>query len=142
MMNNHPRIVIELDEHPESFDPGKTISGRYRLDVSDSTPPVGALEWSILWSTEGAGDEDQGVHALGRVEPQGLEGVTRPDHWREFEAILPESPQSYDGLLIKIAWRVRVRALVGKDPEWLAEVPFRLGNVDRAREVESKKERL
>jgi hypothetical protein len=140
MIKDHPGIVIELDEHPDFFCPGQAISGRYRLNVSESMPTVLALEWSILWSTDGSGDEDQGVHALGLVEPQGFEGVPKPDQWREFGAILPESPLSYDGLIVKVIWRVRVRAVVGKDPEWLGEVPFRLGNVDRARQVECKNE--
>jgi len=118
--------------------PSLRPDGRYRLDVSDSTLLVMALEWSILWSTEGSGDVDEGVHALGLVEPQGFEGVPKPGLWRDFEAILPESPLSYDGLIVKIVWRVRVRALVGKDPEWLGEVQFRLGNVDQARQVEGK----
>ena len=141
MIESHSGIVIELDEHPDSFRPGQTISGRYRLDVPESMPPVLAIEWSILWATEGSGDEDQGVHARGLVEPKGFEGVSNPNQCREFEAILPGSPLSYDGLLVKVIWRVRVRAVVGKDPEWLGEVPFRLGNVDRAREVEGKNER-
>jgi hypothetical protein len=141
MIRHHPGVVLELDEHPDSFRPGQVISGRYRLNVSESTPEVLALEWSILWATEGAGDEDLGVHALALIEPEGFEGVPKPDQWRGFEAILPGSPLSYDGLVVKVVWRVRVRALVGKDPEWVGEVPFRLGNVDRARAVEGQSER-
>jgi hypothetical protein len=141
MIRTHPGVVIELDEQPDSFRPGQAISGRYRLNVSESMPEVLALEWSILWATEGTGDEDQGVHAMALVEPEGFEGVSMPNQWREFEAILPGSPLSYDGLLVKVIWRVRVRAVVGKDPEWLGEVPFRLGNVDRARLVEGRNER-
>ena len=141
MIKDHPGIVIELDEHPDFFCPGQAISGRYRLNLSESMPEVLALEWSILWATEGPGDEDHGVHAMALVEPEGFEGVSKPNQWREFDAILPGSPLSYDGLLVKVIWRVRVRAVVGKDPEWLGEVPFRLGNVDRARGVESKNQR-
>ncbi len=134
MIRNHPGVVIELDEHPDPYRPGQVISGRYRLEVSKSTPEVLALEWSILWATEGTGDEDRGVHAMSLLEPEGFEGVPKPNQWREFQAILPGSPLSYDGLVVKVVWRVRVRAVVGKYPEWLGEVPFRLGNVDPARE--------
>jgi hypothetical protein len=141
MIRNHPGVVIELDEHPDPFHPGQAISGRYCLNVSESTPPVLALEWSVIWATEGTGDEDLGVHATKLVEPEGFEGVSKPDQWRGFEAILPENPLSYDGLVVKVVWRVRVRAVVGKDPEWLGEVPFRLGNVDRARDVDGKDQR-
>jgi hypothetical protein len=141
MIKNHPGILIELDEHPEFFRPGQAISGGYQLNVSETMPTVVALEWSILWSTEGSGDEDQGVHAQGVVEPEGFEGVPNPHQWREFESILPESPLSYDGLVVSILWRVRVRAVVGRDPDWISEVPFRLGNVERARPVEGRNER-
>jgi hypothetical protein len=48
---------------------------------------------------------------------------------------------SYDGLIVKVVWRVRVRAVVGKDPEWIGEIPFRLGSVDRAKDVEPGNER-
>jgi hypothetical protein len=140
MISSHPGVVIELDEHPEFFRPGQAISGRYRLNVSESMPEVLALEWSILWATEGTGDEDHGIHALALIKPEGFEGVAKPNQWRGFEAILPGSPLSYDGLLVKVVWRVRVRAVVGKDPEWCGEAPFQLGNVDRAREVEGEKE--
>ena len=104
----------------------QAISGRYRLNLSESMPAVLVLERSIPWATEGTGDEDQGVDAMALVEPEGSEGVPKPDHWREFEAIVSERPLSYDGLIVMVVWRVRVRPAVGKDPEWLGEVTFRL----------------
>jgi len=42
-------------------------------------------------------------------------------------------------MLVKVVWRVRVRAVVGKYPEWLGELSFRLGNVNPAREEKNKK---
>jgi hypothetical protein len=136
MIREHSGIVIELDEHPKVFRPGRAISGRYRLDLSESPPEVRALEWSIEWATEGLGREDRGRHAIERFEPEG--GVSDPDRWREFEALLPRSPLSYDGLIVKVVWRVRVRAVFGKDREWVGELPFRLGDVAPAREKEVK----
>ncbi len=106
MIREHSSIVIELDEHPKFFRPGQAISGRYRLNLSELTPEVRALEWSIEWSTEGLGTEDRGRHVIAMFEPEG--GVPNPDQWREFEVLLPRSQLSYDGLIVKVIWRVRV----------------------------------
>ena len=137
MIKEHPYVVIELDEHPTCFLPGQEISGRYRLNLSESTSGVQALEWSIGWATEGRGGEDHGVHDVETIhDPEG--GVPRPDPWRRFRAILPRSPLSYDGLIVKVFWRVRVRAVFGENREWVGELPFRLGDVDPARDKEDK----
>jgi hypothetical protein len=130
MIKRHPGVLIELDDNPRFFLPGQAISGRYRLDPSYRIPKVQALEWSIAWSTEGKGDEDHGVHAIQTIHsPNG--GMRQPDSWRRFEAILPPSPLSYDGLIVKVIWRVRVRAVFGRKDEWVGDLPFGLGNVDR-----------
>jgi len=136
MIEKHPGIVIELDQQPAFFRPGQAISGRYRLSVSKSTPVVRILEWSIEWGTEGSPAKDFGVHVIERLEPE--RDALDPERWREFEALLPRSPLSYDGLIIKVIWRVRVRAVFGKDREWVGELPFRLGDVAPAREKERK----
>jgi hypothetical protein len=81
------------------------------------------------------GLEDLGVHVIERLEPEG--GVTNPERWREFGALLPRSPLSYDGLIVTVVWRVRVRAVFGKNQEWIGELPFQLGDVDRPREKEN-----
>jgi hypothetical protein len=135
MIQQHPGVLIELAKHPKFFLPGQAISGRYRLDPSERIPEVQALEWSIAWTTEGKGNEDHGVHAIKTIhDPE--EGVLKPDCWRRFGAILPPSPLSYDGLIVKVVWRVRVRAIFGKTREWFGVLPFRLGNVDRPRDPE------
>ena len=137
MIKQDPRVQIEPDEHAESYRPGETISGRYRLNPVEPIPEVQALEWSIAWTTEGKGDEDRGVHVFETInEPDGA--VPKPEQWRRFEAVLPPSPLSYDGLIVKLLWRVRVRAVFGKKREWIGEYPFQLGNVDRAHEPQTK----
>jgi hypothetical protein len=137
MIKLPPRVLIELDEHPTFFFPNQAISGRYSVDLSQWRQKVQALEWSIAWATEGKGDLDQGVHAIETMAVSD-ESAAKPDQWHKFEAILPRSPLSYDGLIVKIRWRVRVRVVFGRKRDWIAELPFRLGNVDRAREKEGK----
>jgi hypothetical protein len=132
MIKERPRVLIELDELPAFFLPNQAISGRYRLDLSRWRPTVQALEWSIAWATEGTGDRDEGVHAIGRLGASDM-GAPKPDQWHRFAAILPRSPLSYNGLIVMIVWRVRVRVVFEWKKEWIAELPFRLGNVDPAR---------
>jgi hypothetical protein len=48
---------------------------------------------------------------------------------RRFSTVLPASPLSYDGEIVKICWCVRLRLFLPQGQEALTEVPFRLGNV-------------
>jgi hypothetical protein len=48
---------------------------------------------------------------------------------RRFSTVLPASPLSYDGEIVKICWCVRLRIFLPQGQESLAEVPFRLGSV-------------
>jgi hypothetical protein len=64
--------------------------------------------------------------------------MPKPDQWRPFKSILPLSPLNYDGLIVKVVWRVRVRAVFGDQSEWTSELAFRLGDVDRGRAAQDK----
>jgi hypothetical protein len=55
---------------------------------------------------------------------------------RKFSVALPASPLSYEGILIKLRWCVRVRVFLKSGKNYFAELPFRLGNVPDARSVE------
>ncbi len=49
-----------------------------------------------------------------------------------FAIVLPESPLSYDGHIVKICWCVRVRLFMPQGQETVAEAAFRLGHVPAA----------
>jgi hypothetical protein len=79
------------------------------------------LEVSVLWYTEGKGDEDLTVHFFHRwsaVRLRELE-VSKP---QLFETRLPESPLSYNGHLLRIRWCVRMRLYLGAAAEMPAEM--------------------
>jgi hypothetical protein len=130
---SHPRIKLKLENHGRTYTPGEALSGSYSLD-DVAGQDVRAVELSVLWHTEGKGDEDMSVHHFERVAAKNGEAVdfAKP---QPFRTVLPNSPLSYSGLIIRICWRVRVRVFLHRGKELSLEVPFQLGRVPRAREA-------
>ncbi len=126
-------IVIRVDGAKRIYEPGHTIRGDYYIEGA-LPENIRAAELSILWHTEGKGDEDLAVHHFDRISME-----TVPD-WdprqpRTFSAELPNSPLSYDGVIVKIRWRIRVRAFLAGGRELVEEQRFQLGHVPLARPV-------
>ncbi len=126
-------IHIVLDGHRRSYQPGETLSGEYQLESLSITEPA-AVEVSVIWYTEGQGDEDLAVHHFERFDNE-----LRPDtdlrRPQRFSIKLPRSPLSYQGVIVKIQWCVRVRVFLPRGKELLAEAPFQLGAVPPAQLV-------
>jgi hypothetical protein len=120
-------VRIRLDGNGRVHRPEETLSGEYRLD-GIAPEEIKAVEISVLWHTEGKGDEDLAVHDFRRlsVESGDRIDVRRPGR---FSTVLPNSPLSYRGVIVKIHWCVRVRVFLARGREVLGEVPFRLGEV-------------
>jgi hypothetical protein len=125
-------VLIEFDRDPPDYLPDESLSGRWAL-AAGLEREVRAVEVSVLWSTEGKGDEDLGVHHFERLTAEEA-GPIEPGQGGRFAARLPRAPLSYDGLIVKVCWCVRVRVF-WDGGEVLAEAPFRLGDVARPVEV-------
>lgn len=122
------QIVVRLDGRgARLYFPGETISGSYYLDEAREST-IDAVEISVVWQTEGKGNEDCGVHAFWRLSSQEGDWID-PLQPGRFSAVLPPSPLSYEGNLIKIRWRVRVRAFLANGKQLVDEASFRLGNL-------------
>ncbi|NQT37185.1 MAG: hypothetical protein HQ581_06835 [Planctomycetes bacterium] len=121
------RAIIRLDENGRTYFPGDTLSGSYHLD-GISSADVKAIEVSILWHTEGKGDEDLAVHHFQRREAGNRIRLELPPQGR-FRTVLPNSPLSYDGAIVKVGWCVRVRVFQSGGKELLSQRSFRLGKV-------------
>lgn len=124
---NDLEVTIELPDNRRVYHPGETLSVAYRVASLSLAEPK-AVEASVLWHTEGQGDEDMAVHFFQRLsseEPAGLD-FRQP---QRFSTELPNSPLSYDGLIVKVCWLVRVRVFPARGKEFVAEQPFRLGTV-------------
>ena len=135
-----PRITIELDDHADPYEPGESMSGSYRVDTSQPRD-VKAVELSVLWYTIGQGEEDLAVHHfLRRSIDDHLEEVSPSmglGSAERFQTVLPNSPLSYDGVIVKVQWCVRVRVFLARGKEVFAERPFRLGKLPPANVVPS-----
>jgi hypothetical protein len=119
-------IEILFDNDRTQFEPGNELSGQF-LVVPEDARSLKAIELSILWYTEGKGDEDLGVHYFERLDSQnGSNDLRRPI---PFRTRLPNSPLSYHGSIVKIVWCVRVRAFVHRGDDLVAEERFQLGSV-------------
>ena len=83
---------------------------------------------------DGKGDEDMSVHFFQRIESSDLDGGDFLQPWR-FRTVLPNSPLSYSGLILKISWCVRVRVFLERGKELSLEVPFQLGRVPQPQPI-------
>jgi hypothetical protein len=122
-----PRVQLLLDETARIYNPGEVLAGQFSLE-GVAAGDVRACELSVLWHTEGKGDEDLSVHFFERLEPYNDESIDFRQP-RRFSTELPNSPLTYGGLIVKIAWCVRVRFFLIRGKELSLEIPFQLGAV-------------
>lgn len=124
---SNPRVTIRLDGNGRVYRSGETLSGEY---VFGSIAPgeIKAVEVSVLWYTEGKGDEDLAVHEFRRLSAEQGDWIDsgRPER---FSTILPQSPLSYEGVIVKLRWCVRVRAFLRPGKEVVGQEGFQLGEV-------------
>jgi len=127
---NDPGITILLDGGRRQYEPGDTLTAEYRID-SLALVDAKAIEVSVLWYTTGKGDDDIAVHHFVRQ-------TTDDGHlidWRKPQRIrttLPMSPLSYEGVIVKVRWCVRVRLFPTRGKELTSDTPFHLGTVPAA----------
>ena len=125
---------MRLGKHSGQYSPGEVLTCEYRVELRNYHLPedqkIVAIETSILWRTEGKGDSDIGVHFFERREKKNV----HPDllqQTHKLTTILPQSPLSYDGAIVKIRWIVRVRVFLADGSEKTHDEEFRLGNAAR-----------
>jgi hypothetical protein len=123
---NELAVLIRLDAPLRTYRPGQSLSGQYRLESAEGDP-IRAVEVSVLWYTEGKGEQDLAVHEFWRRDSDSGEWID-PRRPERFSTTLPSSPLSYDGQIIQIRWCVRVRAFLNRGREMVAEKTFRLGD--------------
>jgi hypothetical protein len=130
-MSNEPIIIIRLDGNGRVYWPGETLSGEYRIGAFDAHQ-IKAVEISVLWYTEGKGDEDMAIHQFWR-RPVDDTHTIEPGRPERFSTILPNSPLTYEGHIIKLHWCVRLRVFPQRGKEVVGEKAFRLGDVPMLR---------
>lgn len=125
-----PLISIVVEGAHRVLQPGDTLTGQFQIDAVDPDE-IQSVEVSVLWYTEGKGDEDLGVSHFRRYTSDDDSGTPLCE-LRDFSTTLPKSPLSYDGLILKIRWCVRVRVFLPQGRQVVAEQAFQLGNVPGA----------
>jgi hypothetical protein len=130
-----PLISIGIEHRQRPYAVGEPLAGEYQIDAVDAAE-LRTVELSVLWYTEGKGDEDLGVHHFERWTDEDPEGQPLTE-LRKFAVRLPNSPLSYEGVLVKLRWCVRVRVFLKNGKEFYAELPFRLGTVPDGRPLEA-----
>lgn len=128
---NGASVTIVFDGNGRAYRPGATLSGEYRLE-SLNPSDIKAVEVSVLWYTEGKGDEDLAVHEFWRSSVEDGDWID-PRRPARFETTLPNSPLSYDGQIVKIRWCVRVRAFLQRGKDLVGQKGFQLGELATAR---------
>jgi hypothetical protein len=119
-----PLIALRIDSLTGVFQPGQVLGCEYQIDAI-APAEIQAVEASVLWYTEGKGDEDMGVHYFERNTPSdAVDGDLRQLH--SLRTALPPSPLTYYGVILKIRWCVRVRLFWGRGRQTFAERPFQL----------------
>ena len=122
-----PLISIQIDHSQQVFEPGEVVAGVFQVDAVEASE-LSAVEISVLWFTEGTGDEDMGVHYFERLTADDAPAVNLQEQ-RRFQTVLPNSPLSYEGVSVKICWCVRVRIFLRQGRDFVAERAFQLGKV-------------
>ena len=131
-----PLISIRILNQQHPYQPGQVLECEYQLDAVEATD-VHSIEASVLWHTEGKGDEDMAVHFFERRLP----GDSENNDLRalqKFSTVLPNSPLSYAGVIVKIRWCVRVRVFLRRGRESFFEQSFQLGSVPQATAIRRK----
>jgi hypothetical protein len=110
-----------------TFSAGEELVCEYQIDAVDPLE-IQAVEMSVLWYTEGKGEDDLGVHFFERRLPADAEdGDLRP--MRRLRTRLPNSPLSYRGAIVRVQWCARLRLFLRRGREYVIEQPFTLGAV-------------
>ena len=125
-----PRVEVQFDRPHRQHEPGDHLAVRYRIEGC-AEESIRAVEHSVLWYTEGKGEEDIGVHFFQRITDRAL--LPPLAESGSFATSLPQSPLSYEGVIVKLRWCVRVRVFFAGARDFVSEHVFDVGRIPPAR---------
>src|SRR5262249_31462467 len=97
---NDEGVTVKFDQGKRVYQPGELLSGGFFFSPAEGRE-LQAVEISVLWFTEGKGDEDMALHHFQRISFSGDDVASDPPEPR-FSTRLPRSPLSYEGVIVKI----------------------------------------
>jgi hypothetical protein len=104
---------------------GQSLAALWRIGRVAPEVVIDGLEASVMWYTEGKGDEDLNVHHFRRWSDVQLKELDLTQS-HGFQCSLPLTPLSYEGTLLRIRWCVRLRLFCSVGRDAVAQVPFQL----------------
>lgn len=121
-----PSVEVSISQNPAAnfFAPGSILSAEYMVKLAPETS-LAAIESSVIWVTEGKGEEDIGVHFFERRNRASFTTDTF-DRPQRLSTVLPQSPLSYEGQILKVRWLVRIRLFLVGGRESITDHAFRL----------------
>jgi len=120
---SRPPVRAIISSLKAVYQAGESLDCSYRIDC-EAGQTIQSVETSVLWETDGKGDADIGVHFFEKrrmtTENQGQA--------TEFHlaTLLPASPLSYDGWLVKLNWCIRIRIFLSSGYQQTYNFPFKL----------------
>ncbi len=121
---SQPALRLSLCNSDSVYSAGGELKVVWRVSRVDVDELQG-LEISVLWHTEGKGDEDLHVHHFAKINESRLKEIG-VENEQAIECVLPATPLSYHGQLIRLSWCVRMRLFLSDGREVLSEAPFYL----------------
>ncbi|MCD0459487.1 hypothetical protein [Roseiconus lacunae] len=117
-------MSIELCREDGVYEGGCELTANWRISRV-TLDCLSAIEVSVLWFTEGKGDTDLNVHYFERLEKEQIHRHGLADQ-QSLSCVLPATPLSYHGRLIRLRWSVRLRLFMTNGREIVTNQPFYL----------------
>lgn len=124
-----PVVTVFFDTADRIYEPLEMIEIRSQISLPSGSS-LRAIERSVLWYTEGKGEEDLGLHFFERLTDRAAVSAAAAEG--RFSARLPRSPLSYEGLIVKIRWCVRIRLFFDGGRDFVSEHVFDVGRIPAA----------
>ncbi len=120
-----PVVRLRICNPKPAYQPGDLLECECSINAPEEMK-LQAVETSVIWLTEGKGEEDLGVHFFDRRRKDDVRDEDLGTMYR-FKTQLPNSPLSYDGKMIKIHWMVRACVFYERGKELRFDQSFCLG---------------
>jgi hypothetical protein len=126
-----PEVTTSID--CDVYSPGDFLTCEYEVKLFKNNE-IAAVETSVIWITEGKGEQNIGVHFFERRQQSSLNNGAF-DIPQRLSSVLPASPLSYEGEILKIRWAVRIRLFMVNGEHLTEDTYFVLGNVASFEEI-------
>ncbi|WP_182866949.1 hypothetical protein [Stieleria mannarensis] len=117
-------MSVSLCREDGIYEGGRELTATWRVSRV-TLDALNAIEVSVLWYTEGKGDTDLHVHHFQRYEAEQIRRFGLADK-HPLVCLLPATPLSYHGRLIRLRWCVRMRLFLNDGREIVTDQPFYL----------------